>query len=116
MVDQTLEMIDTLDIDRFSSNIVKEYYEVLRELATIILLLDGYKIYGEHAHKGLIYYLENNKILRQHEVTLLDKLRDLRNRISYDGFFVDSGYVERKRADILSLILRLKEVIDKKIS
>ncbi len=53
MVEATLEMISTLNIDKFPSNITKEYYEVIRELISIVLLLDGYKTYGEGAHKKL---------------------------------------------------------------
>lgn len=49
MVEITLEMIKTIDAERFSSNIVKEYYDVIRELMTAILLLDGYKTQGEGA-------------------------------------------------------------------
>ena len=32
MVEKTLEMINSLDINKFPSNITKEYYEVIREL------------------------------------------------------------------------------------
>ena len=54
MVETTLEMIETIDVAKFPSNIVKEYYDVIRELMTAILLLDGYKTHGEGAHKKLI--------------------------------------------------------------
>ena len=39
------------------SNITKEYYDLIRELISVVLLLDGYKTYGEGAHKKLIEYL-----------------------------------------------------------
>lgn len=58
MVETTLEMIDTIDSRKFSSHVVKEYYEVIRELITVILLLDGYKTQGEGAHKKLIESLQ----------------------------------------------------------
>ena len=79
MVETTLEMIDTIDSTKFTSHVVKEYYEAIRELITVILLLDGYK-------------------------TLIDDLRIIRNKISYNGFFVTDDYLERKRKDILMLI------------
>lgn len=48
-------MIEVIDITKFSSIVTKEYYDVIRELMSVILLLDGYKTYGERAHKKLIY-------------------------------------------------------------
>jgi len=58
MAETTLEMIDSLDPERFPSNVLKEYYGVIRELIQVILLLDGYKTVGEGAHKRLIDYLD----------------------------------------------------------
>ena len=57
MVDTTIEMIKLIDITKFSSNITKEYYDAIRELISVVLLLDGYETYGEGAHKKLIEYL-----------------------------------------------------------
>ncbi|KKU99680.1 MAG: hypothetical protein UY34_C0040G0006 [Parcubacteria group bacterium GW2011_GWA2_48_9] len=71
MVEITLNMIKEIDITRYSSNITKEYYEVIRELMAIILLLDGYKTYGEGAHKKLIEYIEANyKQFADYELSL----------------------------------------------
>jgi hypothetical protein len=42
------------DSKKFTSHVVKEYYEVIRELITVILLLDGYKTHEEGAHKKLV--------------------------------------------------------------
>jgi hypothetical protein len=117
MVEKTLEMIDNLDIDKFPSNITKEYYEVIRELLSIVLLLDGYKTYGEGAHKKLIEYLETNyKEFTKYETSLIDNLRNTRNKIAYDGFFVEKDYIERKKKDIDLIIKKLKEIIKKKLS
>ncbi|VVB88656.1 Uncharacterised protein [uncultured archaeon] len=57
MVESTLEMIDTIESKKYPSHVLKEYYEVVRELITIVLLLDGYKTQGEGAHKKLIEYI-----------------------------------------------------------
>ncbi|MBU4373739.1 MAG: hypothetical protein KJ714_04715 [Euryarchaeota archaeon] len=116
MVETTLEMINTIDSKRFPSHVVKEYYEVLRELITVILLLDGYKAYGEGAHKKLIEYMEKNYgDFKGHEISLIDDLRVIRNKIAYDGFFVTDDYPERKRKDILALIDKLRIIIYKKL-
>ncbi|MBS3176881.1 hypothetical protein J4457_06625 [Candidatus Woesearchaeota archaeon] len=46
MVETTLEMIKHIDKTQFPSHVIKEYYEVIRELISIVLLLDGYKTIG----------------------------------------------------------------------
>jgi len=116
MTDTTLEMIKNIDIDKFPSNLAKEYYDVIRELLTIILLLDGYKTYGEGAHKKLIEYLEKNyKEFSRNEIFLIDDLRIVRNKIAYDGFFVEKDYIARKLKDIKEIIEKLKKIINKKL-
>ena len=116
MVETTLELIDTIDSKKFSSHVVKEYYEVVRELITVILLLDGYKTHGEGAHKKLIDYMEKNYgDFKGHEISLIDDLRVVRNKIAYNGFFVTDDYLERKKKDILMIIDKLRIIIYKKL-
>ena len=116
MVETTLEMISHIDKAKFPSNAIKEYYEVIRELISIILLLDGYKAAGEGAHKKQIEYLEANyKEFTKSEIAFIDELRVTRNRVAYDGFFVKESYVERKSSNIFELIDKLKVIIGKKI-
>ena len=117
MVDTTIEMIKVIDVAKFSSNVTKEYYDVIRELISVILLLDGYKTYGEGAHKKLVEYIQSNyKEFNEYEISLIDDLRIKRNKIAYNGFFVEQGYIERKIKDIQELIGKLKELIKKKIN
>ncbi|MBC8500971.1 MAG: hypothetical protein ISS25_04505 [Nanoarchaeota archaeon] len=112
MVNKTLEMVKEIDIGRFPSNVTKEYYEVIRELISIVLLLDGYKVAGEGAHKKLIEYLESNyKQFGAYRISLIDELRIIRNRIAYDGFFVKKDYLERKLGDIKIIINELNQII-----
>jgi hypothetical protein len=113
MVDNTLNMIGEIDESRFPSNLAKEYYDVIRELAGIIMLLDGYKIRGEKAHKRLFEYISRNYVeFNDSEIALMDELRVLRNRIAYDGFFVKDDYIKRKKGMVLELIEKLKNVIE----
>ena len=116
MVDTTLEMIKVIDIRKFSSNVTKEYYDAIRELMGVVLLLDGYKTYGEGAHKRLVEYIESNyKEFNAYEISLIDDLRITRNKIAYDGFFVDKDYIERKINDIKKIIDKLKGIIKRKV-
>ena len=116
MVETTLEMINLIDKTKFPSNVAKEYYEIIRELTSIILLLDGYKAIGEKAHKRQIEYLEASyKELSKAEISLMDDLRITRNKIAYDGFFVKKSYIDRKLIEIISVIDKLKEIIKNKL-
>lgn len=116
MVDTTIEMIKVLDMAKFSSNVTKEYYDVIRELISVVLLLDGYKTYGEGAHKKLVEYIQSNyKEINEYEISLVDDLRITRNKIAYDGFFVDKDYIKRKIKDINVIIDKLKDIIQKKV-
>lgn len=88
MVKTTQEMIETIDTKKFPSNVTKEYYEIIREMISVILLLDGYKTVGEGAHKEQIeYFATNCSSFTNQEILLIDKLRIVRNKIAYDGFY-----------------------------
>jgi len=116
MVNVTLEMINNINQEKFTSNLIKEYYDVVRELISIILLLDGYKTFGEGAHKKLIDYLKQNyKEFKSHEISLIDNLRITRNKIAYDGFFVQQDYLKRNIKTIENVINKLKQLINKKL-
>jgi len=117
MVRTTLEMVDRVDKSKFSSNITKEYYEIIRELVTIVLLLDGYKTIGEGAHKRMIEYLEANyKQFSKSEIYFIDDLRIVRNKIAYDGFFVKKDFIDTKLKSIQGIIEKLKKIIDRKLN
>jgi len=117
MANTTLDTIKTIDDKKFPSNILKEYYDVLRELMGIILLMDGYKIVGEEAHKRIIEYIEeNHKEISSYQINLLNDLRIKRNKVSYNGFFIESYYLERKVKDIFNIIDILKKIINKNVN
>ena len=116
MADTTLELVKTVDADRFSSNVLKDYYDVIRELLSITLLLDGLKTQGESAHKKLIEYVGRAYTLfTEHELSLIDDLRIVRNKIAYDGFFVPSDYLPRNKKAIETVIDKLKRLVNEKL-
>ncbi|MBI2144301.1 hypothetical protein HYU17_04095 [Candidatus Woesearchaeota archaeon] len=82
MAETTLELVKSLDAAKFSSNIVKDYYDTIRELLSIVALLDGFKTQGQGAHKKLIEYIGRAyKLLSEHELSLIDDLRIARTRL-----------------------------------
>ena len=117
LVDVTLEMIDSLDHKKFITLITRDYYDIIRELITALLLLDGFKTEGEGAHKKLIEYLSiaYKNDFKRHEIILLEDLREKRNKISYEGLFVTENYLISREQEIKSIISMLKETINKKL-
>ena len=117
MSKSTLVMIKDIDRNRFPSNIIKEYYDVIRELVGVIMLLDGYKIIGESAHKDAFEYLKKNysKHFKMQQLMFMDSLRVLRNDISYDGFFIETNYLDRTEKEIATIITILDKLVSERI-
>ena len=112
----TLKFINKIDASEFPSNVTKEYYDVIRELMSAVLALDGYKTFGEGAHVALIAYITSNyKEFSGEELLLIEDLRYNRNRIVYDGFSVDRDYVEDNLKLIEGIITKLKVIVKKKL-
>ncbi|MFH1364999.1 MAG: hypothetical protein ABIH28_00225 [archaeon] len=62
------KFLESLKINENSSTIIGEtYYEIIKELGVVILLLKGFKVYGEYAHKEILEYLEKENILTKEE-------------------------------------------------
>ncbi len=105
--------IQLQDSKTMSSLILFDYYEVVKELVTGILFADGYKTLS---HKNLFEYLSANyKEFNSNELSLLDDLRILRNRIAYEGFNAPFSYLEMNEETFKIIIKKLKNLLEKKI-
>lgn len=111
----TYSMIKTIEEDKFPSNIIKEYYDIIRQFIDILLLLQGYKTFGEGSHEECISFSHKQGKLTTTEYILADELRKLRNRIAYDGFFVNYDYLQRKKNVIGELVNKLKTLVEKEL-
>ena len=99
--------------DEFATLIVEGYYEIVKELITAIMTVDGYKTLS---HEMLIGYLE--KFYREFstaELYLADQLRKTRNEIAYRGLIITSDYLNRNKERIIKLITKLKKTIEKRM-
>ncbi len=113
MVSLIEERIKEQDKNKMSSLIIADYYEIIKELITAILLIDGYKTLS---HKDLIDYLkEKYNEFNANEISILDDLRILRNRVSYEGFLIEPSYLHRNESLYKLIIKKLKESIKKKL-
>ena len=105
--------IKSQDKETMAALIIADYYEIVKELITAILYIDGYKILG---HRELINYLKlNYDEFNGYEISILNDLRVLRNRVSYEGFSVDSSYLKRNEFRFKLIIRKLKKIIKSKL-
>ena len=113
MVSLIEERIKTQDKERMTALIVSDYYEIIKELITAILFIDGYKTLS---HKDLVDYLkEKYTQFSAHEISNLNDLRMLRNRITYEGYFIEPSYLKRNEQLIKLIVSKLKIIAEEKL-
>lgn len=113
MVSLIEERIKSQEKSKMAALIIADYYEIIKELITAILLVDGYKTLS---HKDLIDYIKGKyKEISSYEISIMDDLRVLRNRISYEGFFIEPSYLKRNEQPFILLISKLKKLIEEKL-
>ncbi len=101
------------DKSKFSPLILSDYYEIIKELMTAVLLCDGFKTLS---HKELIEYLElKYKEFNKSEILEIDKLRITRNRIVYEGFKIPQNYLTDYEFVFRLIIKKLKLLIKNKL-
>ncbi len=101
--------------EEFATLIIEAYYEIIKELLTALLAVDGFKCLS---HTTLIEYLRKayNKLFTEYEIQTIDELRRIRNKISYEGFIIKKDYYERKTPAALSIITKLRKLVLTKVS
>ena len=114
MVNVRLNAIKSLDKKEFASIIAENYYEVIKELITAVMSVDGYKTLS---HEVLASYLKQfYKTLDRNELFLIDQLRQVRNKIVYKGFFVQENYLEANENQLKFIIGKLRNILEEKLS
>ena len=108
------EKVKTFDGEKESSLVAEGFYEVIKELITSILFIDGYKTLS---HKDLVEYIGSNykDNFSDSDIALLDQLRKFRNKIVYYGIFVEPSYIRRNKENITEIISRLLRICDNKL-
>lgn len=106
-----MEHIHDTVINKYPSIVLKDYYDVIHELLEAISSLKGVKFDGEGAHEQLINYICREYKFKEASRLFLQELRTYRNRIFYEGFFVEVYYVERKKDIIEKIILKLNDLL-----
>ena len=112
MAKERLEMIYLIPKDK-SYKIIEEYYEIIKELLTALMYLDGYKTLS---HKKLIdYFVNNYKDLGDFQLILINNLRKFRNDIVYYGKKISKDFLVNNESDIKKIISILIKLVKMRI-
>lgn len=92
--------------------IVEAYWEIIKQLITAALTLNGYKSYSQEC---LVSHLQEFYDFSEAELDLIDELRKLRNDIDYRGRYLKMDYLNRKEDKIEGIISKLKEKVEERL-
>lgn len=107
-----LRMIKTQKTDEETASIlIESYYEIIKELLTALLLKHGLK---SDNHECLISFFKKNYLGFEYEVGLIYELKNIRNKITYEGVFVDKNYLMKNKLEFEHIIDLLNSLITKK--
>lgn len=96
----------------YPSLFLEGQYEIIKELATAILRLDGWKALN---HECLFTYLEEKKEEIEIDASYLLELKDLRNSIDYRGVQVSYSLWQQNELNMQLTIKRLKEYVKSRL-
>ncbi len=98
--------------DEFFSLVVEGYYEIIKELLTAYVNLNGLE---SSNHECLIRYFQKENPNLVTEGEKIDELRKVRNKIDYRGFFVQKDFFERNDLEYQHIIKLLKKLVKEKL-
>lgn len=98
--------------DENASLIVESYWEMMKQLSTGLLILEGYKSYSQEC---LIEFLKQKHDLKNSQAKKMNQIRRLRNDIDYRGKFLDKDYLERNEEKIENIIKNLKQKLKEEL-
>ena len=102
MVEVRKRVISQIKLDdETASVIVEDYYKIIQELLIGLLIKQGMK---SDNHECLISFFKYNYPNFQYEINIIYQLKNIRNRVSYDGVFVKKDYVETNELEIKHII------------
>lgn len=100
---------------KYPALVAEVYYEIIKEQITALLALHGYKSYS---HKCLVSFIEEfycNEVSPS-EISLIDRLRVIRNDAGYRGIFIGGDFLERNEDGIHKVIRKLSGLAEKKLN
>lgn len=112
MASITYQRLQSTDIQKYPSNTLIDYYDIIHGLMEALVSSQGFKIKGEGAHKVLIDHIAKSIPLKEKDRIFLQDLREYRNRISHEGFSVNAEYIRSNKERFDELIKELARQAD----
>ncbi|MDI6737313.1 MAG: hypothetical protein QME12_02235 [Nanoarchaeota archaeon] len=112
----TLSRLKETDMEKYPSNTLKDYYDIIKGLLEALLYMEGVKMMGESSHYETIEYACERYKMGESTRVFLQEMRDYRNRFSYEGFSVQGSYIRLNRKKIDEIVQKLIGLVDEKIS
>lgn len=110
MCDIRLKIVKQIKINQETASVIAyDYYEIIKELLTALLLKNRLK---SDNHECLISFFKQNFPEYEYETKIIHQLKDVRNRVSYDGIFVKKEYVETNKLEFQHIIYLLKKLLE----
>ncbi|NPE26877.1 hypothetical protein HNV12_02650 [Methanococcoides sp. SA1] len=113
MANERKSIIPKLKATKYPTIIAETYYQIIKELVTAILLVQGKKSIGENAHKDLIEEIQKSKILSTQEIEIINDLRIRRNNSYYQGKQIEKIFLDNHEKDLNQIISKLNKEISK---
>ena len=108
-----LRVVNLIPLDMETASVIAEhFYEIIKELLTALLLLHGLK---SDNHECLIAFFQKTYPDQEYEVKVLYDLKIIRNKIDYEGLFVDKEYIERNKLEFIHIISFIQAKIQEKL-
>jgi len=109
MCEVRLRFINKQEVDNETASLISEgYYEIIKELLTALLLKNGLK---SDNHECLISFFKHTHPDKEYEVQIIHALKNVRNRINYDGIFVEESYLTTNKLEFQHIIESLIKLI-----
>ncbi|MFH1528571.1 MAG: hypothetical protein ABIG69_18345 [Bacteroidota bacterium] len=113
MAKERLDILKILPKDK-TYKIIEEYYEIIKELLTALMYVDGYKTLS---HKRLIdYFSQHYDELEDSEIKIIDVLRKFRNEVVYYGKKISKNFLINNEDEIKKIIKSLIKLVEEKLN
>jgi len=112
MCKERLELIKILPKNR-PYKIIEDYYEIIKELLTAIMYIDGFKTLS---HVKLIEHFSiNYDVIEGHTLKIIDILRKHRHGIVYYGKKISKDFLINSEPTIKNVINVLIKLVENKL-
>ena len=108
-----LKVVEKIELDEETASIIAEgLYEIIKELLTALLLMQGLK---SDNHECLIAFFRKNYPAMEYEAQVIYELKSVRNAIDYEGLFVKPSYIGGSKLEIIHIIQFLTSEVEERL-